>query len=325
MKSLLTRLSMLLCAFCMSTSLALAAEVVLYSSNQPELLDTISQDFKAKTGITLNIVRMGTGEAMKRIDAEKANPLGDVFWSGDVSVLDNAKANFMPYVSPEAKTLPAGYKEKDNKWTAANTHLMIIMANTSLVPEAELPKSWADLLDPKWKDKIVMANPQKSGSAYAQVYGLNKILGWEGVQKLIKNVKVLDSSSLIYKGTAAGEFPLGITMEYAAHRYVAGGDKNVKIIYPTDGVISAPEGVAIINNSKNPEEAKKLVDYLLSQDVVNKVYVDYFRRPARPDTVKVEGMPAVSDLNIMKGFDAAEANAMQKELLGKWKKEILAK
>ncbi len=325
MKKCVFHLAALLCLFVMTAAPVHAAEVVLYSSNQPELLYVIAQDFKNKTGIDLSVVRMGTGEAMKRIDAEKENPLGDVFWSGDVSVLDNAKANFMPYVSPEAKTLPPNYKEKDNKWTAANTHLMIIMANTSLVPEAELPKSWADLLDPKWKDKIVMANPQKSGSAYAQLYGLNKILGWDGVKKLVENVKVLDSSSLIYKGTAAGEYPLGITMEYAAHRYVAGGEKDVKVIYPSDGVIAAPEGAAIIANCKNPEEAKKLVDYLLSQAVVNQIFTEYYRRPARPDTVKVEGMPATSSLNIMKGFDPAEANAMQKELLGKWKKLILAK
>ncbi len=325
MKKCFLYLAALLCVVSITATSVRAAEVVLYSSNQPDLLDAIAQDFKAKTGITVSVVRMGTGEAMKRIEAEKANPLGDVFWSGDVAVLDNAKANFMPYLSPEAKTLPANYKEKDNKWTAANTHLMIIMANTSLVPEAELPKSWADLLDPKWKDKIVMANPQKSGSAYAQVYGFNKILGWDGVKKLVDNVKVLDSSSLIYKGTAAGEYPLGITMEYAAHRYIAGGDKNVKVIYPSDGVIAAPEGAAIIANCKHPEEAKKLVDYLLSQAVVNKIFAEYYRRPARPDTVKVEGMPETSSLNIMKDFDPAEANAMQKELLGKWRKLILAK
>ena len=68
-----------------------AKEVVLYSSNQPELIDMVSQSFEKKTGIKVSAVRLGTGEAMKRIRAEKDNPLGDIFWSGDVSVLDNAK------------------------------------------------------------------------------------------------------------------------------------------------------------------------------------------------------------------------------------------
>lgn len=307
------------------TNFAMAKEVVLYSSNQPDMLDMIGKDFEKKTGIKLTVVRMGTGEAMKRIEAEKANPLSDVFWSGDVSVLDNAKVNFQPYKSPEAATLPAGFVEKNNLWTAANMHLMIIMANTKLVPAADMPKTWKDLLDPKWKDKIVMANPLKSGSAYAQVYGLYKLYGWDGLEKLIRNVKILDSSSLVYKGVAEGEFALGITMEYAAHRYVAGGSKDVKVIYPGDGVIAAPEGAAIIANCKNPEEAKALVDYLLSQEVVSNIFQKYFRRPARPDAAKVEGMPEMSQITLMQGFDPAEANALEKQLLGKWKKLVLQK
>jgi len=304
---------------------ASAKEVVLYSSNQPDMLDAISQDFESKTGIKLTVVRMGTGEAMKRIEAEKANPLCDVFWSGDVAVLDNAKANFASYKSPEAASLPASFVEKDHKWTAANMHLMVIMANTQLVPAADLPKSWKDLLDPKWKDKVVMANPLKSGSAYAQVYGLYKLYGWDGLTKLINNVKILDSSSLVYKGTAEGEFALGITMEYAAHRYVAGGAKNVRVIYPADGVIAAPEGTAIIAGCKHPEEAKALVNYLLSQPVVDSIFQKYFRRPARPDAVAVEGMPSLKELNMLKDFDPAEANALEKALLSKWKKLVLQK
>jgi iron(III) transport system substrate-binding protein len=75
---------------------ASAGEVVLYSSNQPELLDMVAQGFEKKTGHKVSVVRMGTGEAMKRIQAEKENPLADVFWSGDVAVLENAKKNFAP-------------------------------------------------------------------------------------------------------------------------------------------------------------------------------------------------------------------------------------
>ena len=233
-----------------------AKEVVLYSSNQPELIEMVSRGFEGKTGIKVSAVRLGTGEAMKRIQAEKDNPLGDVFWSGDVAVLDNAKTNFMSYKSPEAKVLPPNYVEKDGLWTSTNVHIMIIMYNKKLVSESEKPHAWKDLFLPKWKGKIVMANPEKSGSAYAQVYGLYKLYGWEGLKKLIANAKILDSSSLIYKGTAEGEYPLGITMEYAAYRYIAGGSKEVGIIYPQDGAFDAPEGAAIIKNCKHPEEAK---------------------------------------------------------------------
>ena len=306
-------------------SAALAAEVVLYSSNQPELLDMVAQGFEKKSGTKVTVVRLGTGEAMKRIAAEKANPLCDIFWSGDVAVLDAAKANFASYDSPEAKDLPASYVDKDKKWTSSNTHLMIIMVNTDLVKPEEMPKTWADILKPEWKDKVVMANPQKSGSAYAQVYGIYKIYGWDGLTKLIDNAKILDSSSLVYKGTAEGEFAAAITMEYAAYRYVAGGATNVKIVYPEDGVIAAPEGGAIIAGAKHEKEAQAFLDYLISRDTVSEIYQKYYRRPARLDAVKIEGLPGVDEINILKDFDPAEANTLEKELLSKWRTLVLQK
>jgi iron(III) transport system substrate-binding protein len=304
---------------------ATAAEVVLYSSNPSELLDLVGKGFQAKTGIKVSVVRMGTGEAMKRIAAEKNKPLADVFWSGDVAVLENAKENFQPYHSPEAKGLPAGYVEKDGRWTASNAHVMIIMTNKSQVKDQEMPKTWKDLFNPKWKGKIVMANPEKSGSAYAQVYGIYKLYGWDGLKQLIGNAKVLDSSSLIYKGVAAGEYPLGITMEYAAHRYIVGGDKNVGILYPADGAFVAPEATGIVKNCPHPEEAKKFVDYLISKPVVDEIFAKFSRRPARPDAGEAEGLPSLKAIPILKSFDPIEANTLEKELLRKWKEIILSR
>jgi len=102
-RHLMKFLAVLSVAFFAFSGVATAAEVVLYSSNPSELLDLVTKGFEAKTGIKASVVRLGTGEAMKRIAAEKDRPLCDVFWSGDVSVLENAKENFQSYKSPEAK------------------------------------------------------------------------------------------------------------------------------------------------------------------------------------------------------------------------------
>jgi len=318
-------LTVLLVVFFAFSGVGSAAEVVLYSSNPSELLDLVSKGFEVKTGIKVSVVRMGTGEAMKRIAAEKDKPLCDVFWSGDVAVLENAKENFQTYRSPEAKALPAGYVEKEARWTASNAHVMIIMVNKSLVKAAEMPKSWKDLFDPKWKGKIVMANPEKSGSAYAQAYGIHKLYGWDGINKLIANAKILDSSSLIYKGVAAGEYPLGVTMEYAAYRYIAGGDKNVAIVYPADGAFMAPEATGIVKNGPHPEEAKKFVDYLISKKVVDEIFDKFSRRPARLDAGETEGLPSLKKITLLKSFDPMEANRLEKEILGRWKEIVLSR
>jgi iron(III) transport system substrate-binding protein len=202
---------------------------------------------------------------------------------------------------------------------------MIIMVNKSLVNANEMPKTWKDLFDPKWKGKIVMANPEKSGSAYAQAYGIYKLYGWDGINKLIANAKILDSSSLIYKGVAAGEYPLGVTMEYAAHRYIAGGDKNIGIVYPADGAFVAPEATGIVKNCPHPEEAKKFVDYLISKPVEDEVFVKFSRRPARLDAGETEGLPSLKQITILKSFDPMEADRLEKEILGKWKEIVLSK
>ncbi len=324
-RQLIGYLALLAVVFFAFAGVASAAEVVLYSSNPSELLDLVSKGFEAETGIKVSVVRLGTGEAMKRIAAEKDKPLCDVFWSGDVSVLENAKENFQSYRSPEAATLPAGYVEKDARWTACNAHVMIIMVNKSLVKADEMPNTWQDLFDPKWKGKVVMASPEKSGSAYAQAYGIYKLYGWDGINKLIANAKILDSSSLIYKGVAAGEYPLGVTMEYAAHRYIAGGDKNVGIVYPADGAFIAPEATGIVKNCPHPEEAKKFVDYLISKKVEDEVFEKFSRRPARLDAADTEGLPSLKNITILKSFDPMEADRLEKEILGKWKEIVLSR
>ncbi len=324
-RQLIGYLALLAVVFFAFAGVASAAEVVLYSSNPSELLDLVSKGFEAETGIKVSVVRLGTGEAMKRIAAEKDKPLCDVFWSGDVSVLENAKENFQSYRSPEAAALPAGYVEKDARWTACNAHVMIIMVNKSLVKADEMPNTWQDLFDPKWKGKVVMASPEKSGSAYAQAYGIYKLYGWDGINKLIANAKILDSSSLIYKGVAAGEYPLGVTMEYAAHRYIAGGDKNVGIVYPADGAFIAPEATGIVKNCPHPEEAKKFVDYLISKKVEDEVFEKFSRRPARLDAADTEGLPSLKNITILKSFDPMEADRLEKEILGKWKEIVLSR
>lgn len=324
-KRILIWIPVVLILFGLSPGLARAAEVVLYSSNPPELLDLVSQDFQKKTGIKVSTVRLGTGEAMKRIAAEKDKPLCDIFWSGDVAVLDNAKQYFMSYRSPEAKALPKNYIEKDARWTSSNAHVMIIMYNKKLVRDQDRPKSWKDLLSPRWKGKVVIANPEKSGSAYAQVYGIYKLYGWDGLQKLINNAKILDSSSLIYKGVANGEYPVGITMEYAAYRYVAGGSKDVGIVYASDGSMVAPEGAALVANGPHPQEAKQFFDYLISKPVEEMIYTQFYRRPARTDTRDIAGLPSLKKIVVMKRFDPLEANALEKEILKRWKEMVLSR
>ena len=119
----------------------------------------------------------GSGVVMRRLQAEKARPLGDIVWGVSRSLLQTNKTLFEPYVSKNRDATPAEYRDPDNLWIGNNLHLLVILQNTKIVPEAEAPKSWADLLDPKWKGKIAFTDPANSGSAYTTVTMLVDLWG----------------------------------------------------------------------------------------------------------------------------------------------------
>jgi iron(III) transport system substrate-binding protein len=166
-----------------------------------------------------------------------------------------------------------------------------------------------------------MGDPATSGSAYDQVYGIYQLFGADGLKKLAANVVISKSSAQVYKSVANGEYPIGITMEYAAYSYVAGGQKEIELIYPQEGAFVAPEAVAIIKNPKNgAAAAQQLYDVLLSKEVQEAELVQNFRRPTRSDidVSKLTKLPNLSNIKVV-GTDPAKAAADYKVVIDLWK------
>lgn len=304
-----------------------AAEAVVYTSNNVQVID-VALDIAKKMAPGLDVQRVtsGTGALMKRIEAEAANPLGDVVWGAGFGTMAAFKHNFQPYESPMAKGVDPRFIGPDNLWVGTNAHVMLIMVNEKQLKGEPAPKSWKDLFDPKWKGKVIIGDPATSGSAYDQVYGIYKIYGAEGLQKLAANAVVSKSSGQVYKSVANGEYPIGVTMEYAAYAYVAGGQKEIRLVYPEEGVFVAPEAVAIIKNPKNgTEAAHKLYDVLLSREVQEAELVETFRRPTRNDidVAKLTELPNLSDVTVF-DTDALEAAQEYKAVIDTWQKAIEA-
>ena len=282
-------------------------KLVVYTSNDSTLNDLVFSAFTKETGIQVEPVAGGSGVVVRRMQAEKERPLGDILWGISRSLLQSNKALFTPYLSKNHDAIPAEYRDPDNLWIGNNLHLLVILQNTKLLAAADGPKSWADLLDPKWKGKIAFTDPANSGSAYTNVTMLVDLwgggdAGWKKVKALFANMKVLNRSSLVFQGVGNGEYPLGISLEYAGPMWAAGGAP-VKTIYPSDGTIAAMEGVAIIKGGPNTESAKVFVDYINRKDVREMILKATFRRPTRSDVdlSKLPGdMPPMSAVKIIK-------------------------
>jgi iron(III) transport system substrate-binding protein len=301
-----------------------AGKVVIYSGCPQAQNDMMTAAFTKATGIECQMIRLPSGVALKRIRAERGRPQADVALAFSKPIFINNIDLWEPYKIKDFEIYPAEYKDPKGMWIGQMIHAMVFAYNTKLVSDAEAPKGWSDLLDPKWQDRLAYCNPNNSGSAYTQLsimlhlWGESKS-GWKKVEKVLKQAKVTQQSSLIFKGVAEGEFPVGLTLEYAVVRYIKGGAP-VGIIYPTEGTVAYTEAAGIIKGAPNRENAHKFLDWVSSREVRKKILAEFLRRPARQDielSKLAPGMIPLSKVKQIENYDKAYWTKRRGEILAK--------
>jgi iron(III) transport system substrate-binding protein len=174
----------------------------------------------------------------------------------------------LPYV-PEDVALhyPAEHRDQDGQFASWRIWLSVIGYNTNMVKSEEAPKSFADLLDPKWVGKIVKAHPGYSGTIMTATYQISRDLGWEYLEKLAKQrVLQVQSSADPPKKLALGERAIMADgNEYNLIQMKEKGEP-VEIVYPAEGspLIVGPSGV--MKDAPNPNAAKLLLSWMFSQE-----------------------------------------------------------
>ena len=300
-------------------------KLVVYCPHPLVFIEPIVKKFEAATGIQTEGVAAGTGELLKRVEAESANPLGDVMWGGTLSVLEPSKKFFETYQSPEVASFVDEAKDPDGKITGFTLVPSVIMVNTKLIGNIKV-EGYQDLLNPALKGKIAFADPSKSSSSFEHVvnilYGMGKgdpEKGWGFVQELAKNLggKLLSGSSAVYKGVADGEYTVGLTFEEGAATYVK-SKAPVKIVYMSEGVISKADGSAIIKGAKNMENAKKFVDFVSSKETQSMIASQLSRRSVRKDVPPGEGLMPLPQIKLIKD-NTEVVNKSKRQWLEKFK------
>jgi len=300
-------------------------KLVVYCPHPLVFIDPIVKKFEAATGIQTEVVAAGTGELLKRVEAESSNPLGDVMWGGTLSVLDPSKKFFETYQSPEVASFVDEAKDRDGKITGFTLVPSVIMVNTKLIGNIKV-EGYQDLLNPALKGKIAFADPSKSSSSFEHVvnilYAMGKgdpEKGWGFVQELAKNLggKLLSGSSAVYKGVADGEYTVGLTFEEGAATYVK-SKAPVKIVYMSEGVISKADGTAIIKGAKNLENAKKFVDFVSSKETQSMIAAQLNRRSVRKDVPPGEGLMPLPQIKLIQD-NTEVVNKSKRQWLEKFK------
>lgn len=245
-------------------------KIMLYTSVPTEIMTAIADAFMAENPtIEVEVFRSGTGTIQTKIaaEAEGGNLQADVIWVAEFSYYETLKKQgLLAQIFPEeADALPDNFKDPENYYYAGRLINMVIAYNTyELTPETA-PQSWTDLTDSKWYDNFVIPNPEYSGAAVAAVGALSINYGWEYFEDLRKNeTVVVRGNSDVAQKVAAGEFPIGMTLDYIARGLRENGSP-IDIVYPKDGTIAIPSPVAVMKGTDNMEAAMVFINYILSE------------------------------------------------------------
>lgn len=287
-------------------------QVVLYTALDQIFSEPIIQDFEQKTGIKVKVVydteAAKTTGLVNRLIAEKDNSNADVFWNNEIarSILLKDKGILAPYLSIQAADIPEQFKDKDGFWTGFAARARVLIYNKDLVKADDLPKSIFDLSDVKWNGKFALANPL-FGTTATHCAALFVALGDEKAKQYFQSLEangvvMVPGNSVSRDRVVDGELAIGFTDTDDAWVAISEG-KNVGMIYPDAGGIGTlliPNTVCLIKNAPHPDEARQLIDYILSREVEQKLaFSQSMQIPLRKDVKKPKHVPDYDALAVM--------------------------
>jgi iron(III) transport system substrate-binding protein len=325
-------------AFMTQVSAGSAAELVMYCGVQEEWCRAMTSTFERNTGIKVSMTRKSNGEIFAQLKAEASNPKGDIWWGGTGDPhLQAADENLLePYKSEKMADL---YPWAVKQWEAGKGRTVGIYSgalgfgfNTKQlaglgIPE---PKCWADLLNPKLKDEIQVADPNSSGTSYVMVATLVQIMGedkaFDYLKGLHKNIsQYTKSGAAPARAVALGETTVGITFQHDMVTEAIGGAP-IKVVSPCEGTGFEIGSMSIIKGAKNLDSAKKYYEWALTPEAQalaaqNKSY----QVPSNKNSVIPKEAPKMSEIKLI-DYDSVKygSAAERSRLLSKWDKEVKA-
>ena len=292
--------------------------LVVYTSHKEEVYTPIIREFEERTGIWVEVVTGGTNELLQQIEKEQDAPRADVMFGGGVESLESYRDCFTPYICREADRIREGFQSQCGYWTPFSALPVVLIYNTKLVT-AESVTSWVDLEKPAFRGNIAFADPQISGSSYTAL--VTRILAGGGEDCLSGFRAALegrqsDSSGAVVSSVARGSALVGITLEETALQHISAGE-DIALVYPADGTSCVPDGSALVKGAPHEENARRFLDFTVSEDVQSLVGQRFCRRAVRGDIPADPALPALSTLNLV-DYDVEWASHNRDRLLSDW-------
>lgn len=282
-------------------------KVVWYTSLDLPLAEKVAKAFAAKyPGVTPRVERTGAERVFQRIGQEYSSNIHavDVVQSSDAAhfIVWKQQGILEPYVPEDvAKFYPAEHKDPDGQFATFRAWLCVVGYNTGMVKPEEAPKSFNDLLDPKWKGKIVKAHPGYSGTIMTATFQMVRDIGWGYFEKLAQqNIMQVQSSADPPKKLALGERAVMADGNEYNMFQLKESNKPVEIVYPTEGtpLIVGPNG--LLKAAPNPNAAKLFQSFCYTPECQQLLIDVGGLRSAHPHTKEKAGRRPFAEIKKMK-------------------------
>ncbi len=250
-----------------------SGKVMLYSSMQEAQLQAIEQAFEAKyPTVDMEYYYAGGGKLVTKMTTEAQDGgqiASDLVWLGDPSDYEVFKAQgwLEPYISPETEHIAPEYMDPEGYYTAGRLVTMGIAWFIG-VDEADAPKTWNDLLDPKWKGQIIMTDPAQASTTKYWMGAMmqSEKYGPAFFEKLRDNgVEMESGTTATHNRVADASYQVGICLDYVSANLIAEGSP-MAFHYTTEDVITMTSPIAMLKGCANPDNAKLLMDFILSKE-----------------------------------------------------------
>ncbi|WP_207457370.1 ABC transporter substrate-binding protein [Azospirillum sp. SYSU D00513] len=301
----------------------------------PEWADWASQlkAIKDDLGIAVPFDNKNSGQSLSAMLAEKDKPVADVVYLGGPVGIQAKEAGVVAPFKPDAwDQIPADMKDPDGYWFTIHSGTLGFFVNTEALGGKPVPQSWADLLKPDYAGMVGYLDPTSAAVGYVGAVAVNLALGggYGNFDPAIGWFKALQKNQPIvpkqtsYARVLSGEIPILIDYDFNAYRAKHTDKAPAAFVIPAEGSVSVPYVMSLVKNGPNPENAKKVLNYVLS-DKGQALWANAFMRPVRaaampPDTA-AKFLPA-ADYARARPVDLARMAEAQKGFMARYQAEV---
>ncbi|HLT56882.1 MAG TPA: extracellular solute-binding protein [Bacillota bacterium] len=306
--------------------------ITLYSPETPDLTKELAAKYEELYGQKVNVHYAGTNVLVNQMMAEKGNPQADVWYGGggilpfESAVDKGIITQYIPESAEDWEVVENGIKMKHEDGYYVGTELFVLgfAYNTELVSEEEAPKTWEDLLDPKWEGKIQFPNPAASGTATLMVLSYmmqhGEDAGWEYFQKLAEQANSIpDSGSGPTKAVAMGEAHIAVGFDFMAYEHQAKGESVDFVVPDKTPILVNP--ASLVEGGPNPEGGKKFMDFMLEEEA-QQILANWYHIPINPEVESKTPLNIDSIRENAVDLDIDWVNENYDRIRNEWKSKI---